>query len=61
VVRKAQKGVSRRSIERLEKSSGTKEAVMPKKKVIPARNLQDWTKCTTQIIEKTKTIAVFLR
>jgi hypothetical protein len=28
--------------------SGTKKAVMPKKKVIPARNLKDWTKFTTQ-------------
>ena len=31
-----------------------KKAVMPKKKVIAARNLEDWTKFTTQINETTK-------
>jgi hypothetical protein len=36
--------VSGRSNERLDFGSGTKETVMPKKKVIDARNLKDWTK-----------------
>jgi len=48
------------SNERLDFGSGTKEAVMPKKKFIAPRNLKDWTKFTTHINEKTKTIAVFL-
>ena len=38
----------------------TKKAVMPKKKVIAARNLKDWTKFTTQINETTNKNAVFL-
>ena len=31
---------------------GTKEAVLPKKKVVAARKLKDWTKFTTQIKRK---------
>jgi hypothetical protein len=32
--------------------NGTKKTVMPKKKVIAAQNLQDWTKLNTQNNEK---------
>ena len=32
--------------------TGTKKTVMPKKKVIAAQNLQDWTKLNTQNNEK---------
>ena len=38
----------------LDFGSGTKKAVIPKKKVIAARNLKDWTKFTTQNNEKQK-------
>ena len=34
--------------ERLDFGSGTKEAVIPKKKVIDVRNLKNWTKFTTK-------------
>jgi hypothetical protein len=36
------------------KGSGTKMSVIPKKKVIAAGNLKDWTKFTTQINDKKK-------
>ena len=47
--------------DRLDFGSGTKEVVIPKKKVIGARNLKDWTKFTTQINVKTETIVFDVR
>jgi hypothetical protein len=51
--------VSSRANERLDFGSGTKEAVMPNKKVIAPRNLKDWTKFTTQSMRKQNQLKFF--